>query len=75
IYFDSGNNSKSRAYEVKHSFTLNYPDVDVYILFEAPYYKVRVGNFRTRLDAYSFFRKISAKYPDAFIVKDFIDYP
>jgi len=75
IFFDSGNNSKSAAYKAKSDFLTLYPDIESYVVFESPYYKVRVGNFRTRLDAQRFLNVISSHYTNAFIVKDVIDYP
>ncbi len=75
IFFDSGNNSKNAAYAVKTEFLMKHPNVDTYVIFESPFYKVRVGNFRTRLDAQCFLNNISSLYTNAFIVKDMIDYP
>jgi len=75
IYFDSGNNSKNGAYTAKSSFLSRYPDVEAYVSFESPFYKVRVGNFRTRLDAFCFLNHIAAHYTNAFIVKGEIDFP
>ena len=56
IFFDSGNNSKNRAIWVKDQFNSRYSRVTSYILFGEPYYRIRVGDFRTRLDAEAFFR-------------------
>lgn len=75
IFFDSGNNSKSRAYSKKGLFMAKYPEVDVYLTFQSPYYKVRVGNYRTRMDAEGFKNNILDDFPDAFVVKDEIQYP
>lgn len=75
IYFDSGNNSKSRAFAKKGVFMAMHPDVDVYLMFQSPYYKVRVGDFRTRMDAEGFKQRLIAEFPDAFVVKDEINFP
>lgn len=75
IFFDSGNNSKTRAYAIKSNFVLKYAYVNSYITYEAPNYKVRVGDFRTRLDAEKFRNEIIEEYPAAFCITDIINLP
>jgi hypothetical protein len=75
IFFDSGNSSKQAAMNVKRNFENRFPDIETYISFEEPNYKIRVGNFRTKLDAEGCLKKIAAQYPNAFVVPDFIEFP
>jgi len=75
IFFDSGNNSKKGALAIKASFITKYPDVEAYIIFQEPYYKVRVGDFRTRMEAEGFLEKIIEDFPNAYRVNDKINYP
>ncbi len=75
IFFEGGNNSYNQALSRKSSFVLSYPDIPVYLTFNAPYYKVRVGDFIRRSDAELFLQKIKAKYPNAFVVKEEINFP
>ena len=75
IFFASGNNSKKMANDTKTEFLANHPTISTYILFQSPNFKVRVGDFRTKLDAYKFYKEIVADYPSAFIVKDDITLP
>jgi hypothetical protein len=75
IFFEAGNYSKSLAIEAKAGFVEKYSSVSSYLLFFAPYYKVRVGDFRTKMDAEKFLHEIEMNYPDAFIVKDKINFP
>lgn len=75
IFFDAGNRSKSRAYAIKSNFILKYPNTRAYISYEAPNYKVRIGNFRTKLDAEHFRHKILEDYPASFTIPCQIDYP
>lgn len=72
IYFESGNYSKSKANEVKNSFEQKYPGLTAYISFNEPYYRVRVGDFRTKIEAIGFLKKILRDYPSAYEVKDMI---
>lgn len=72
IYFDAGNNSKQGAYNVAELFYKQYPDIPVYVTFKEPYYRVRVGDFRTKLDADKLLNSINKTFKGAFWVKEFI---
>jgi len=52
-----------------------YPDVGTYLTFKTPNYKVRIGDFRTKLDAQRFLNEIIADYPNAWIIEDQINLP
>lgn len=73
IFSQSGNHSKNAAIEAKSAFDLIYPEYKSYILFEEPYFKVKIGNFTNRLDAGFVLKEIRGDYPYAFIVKDVLD--
>jgi hypothetical protein len=75
IFFDSGTNSKTKAQSVYDQFMAKYPGVGVYLSFKAPNYKVRVGDFRARIDARRFLNEISGEYPNAWIIDDVINLP
>jgi hypothetical protein len=44
-----------------------------YLTYQQPNFKVRCGDFRTRAEARKYVKSISAYFPSAFIVKDFIE--
>ncbi len=56
-------NSKGKMYQ-------EFPDLPSYVEYEQPYYKLRLGDFRTRLDATYYLQQVVLLYPGAFIVKD-----
>jgi hypothetical protein len=66
---------KSRAREMKAKFLMRFSEVPAYELYEQPYFKIRVGDFRTRLDAFRFHKQISPEFPGSFIVEDDIELP
>jgi len=72
IYNDSGNNARSRSMELKEAFESAFPDIPAHVQYQQPNFKVRVGDCRTKLEARRIQKEISNKYPDAFIVKDWI---
>ncbi|MBW6497101.1 MAG: SPOR domain-containing protein [Bacteroidales bacterium] len=75
IYSDSGNQSKLRTQRRQADFDAKYPGVASYVVYDAPDFKLRVGDFRTRLDARRFLEKIARDYEGAYIVVDMINYP
>lgn len=75
IFFEAGNYSKKLAMEAKSKFVEQYPEVPSYLIFQQPYYKVRVGDYRTKMEAEKFLHKIEFDYPQAFVVADEINFP
>ena len=75
VFSDSGNNSKNKAQSVQDEFLAKYPAMGVYLTFKSPNYKVRIGDFRTKLDAQRFLIELTADYPNAFIIADQINLP
>lgn len=75
IFMKSGNQALSLAEEEKVAFNEKYEDVNAYLMFTAPYYRVRVGDFRTRLEAEKFLKLINKNYPNAWVIRDDINFP
>lgn len=72
VYFTAGNFSKQGAYDAAQTVYGIYPEIPAYISFKEPYYRVRVGNFRTKLDADKFRNKLNKYFKGCFVVNDFI---
>lgn len=75
IFEESGNKSSTRAREVMAEFSTKYPDIPVYLSWQAPNFKVRVGDFGSRMEAEGFLNKIKRNYPIAWVIRDKIKYP
>jgi len=71
----SGNEALDIIEKSKTDFSEKYEDIPVYLTFDEPDYRVRVGDFRTRLEAEKFLKKISRKYPGAWVIQDDINFP
>jgi hypothetical protein len=54
----------------KTKFYQNFPNIRAYVDYEQPYYKLRVGDFRNKLQLTKNFVKITSVYPSAFTVRD-----
>jgi hypothetical protein len=75
IYKESGNMALDSALAVRERFLARYPNVPAYISFDEPYYRIRVGDFRTRIEALRFLVRIKRRYPLAWEIKDEIQFP
>ena len=75
IYMGSGQEARKETDLVRARFINQYEDVRSYPKWEYPYWKVYVGDFRTKSEALSFLKKIESEYPDAFIREDIISFP
>ncbi len=75
IYFGSGNQARGVANNIKKNFMNSYKKTEAYLLYEAPYFKIRVGDFRKRNEALKFMKNIKSDYPNSWIVEDLINFP
>ena len=75
VYFGSGQQARKEANEAKASCISLFPTQKAHILFQTPFYKVRIGDFRTRNEAFIWYKKIARKFPKAYIVNDIINFP
>lgn len=75
IFFDNSQNARNESQAVAGRFKARYHDAAVYRTFESPYFKVTVGDYRTRSEALAALRRIQGDFPSAFIVKEKLKYP
>jgi|SRR3954468_2316620 hypothetical protein len=66
---------KNKAKEIKAKFMMQFPSVAAYEKYDQPNFNIRVGDFRTKLEAYKFLKQIQSEFPAAFIVQDEIEFP
>lgn len=75
IFSRSGQAARPNATEARAVFFNKYPEIETYLVYDAPNFKVYVGDFRTRSEALKMQRMISRDYPYSFIVSDRINFP
>ncbi len=75
IFNDIGSDARENSQKVKADFFDKFPEIPVYREYDNPYFKVYVGDFRTKIDAMKKFKRIKHYFPAAFIVPDEINYP
>lgn len=63
-------NSKVDVMNERDKVVKQFKTAKDYVVYDQPYYKLRMGDFKTRLEAVKFLEEISPSYPSAFLVKD-----
>jgi hypothetical protein len=72
IHFGS---DKNKAKEVKAKFIAKFPDIAAYEKYDQPNFNIRVGDFRTKLEAYKVLKEVQVEFPSSFLVQDEIEMP
>lgn len=72
LFFDS---DKGKINNARSRFIAQFPKVDTYVEYNAPNFFLKVGDFRTRLEAEKVKAKIEAEFPTSFIIKEKIYLP
>ena len=75
LYSGSGTTARQEANSLRAEFLSKYPDIPAYVVYQAPNFKVRVGDYRTELEAIWLQRELEYKFPGGFVVKDLVKYP
>ena len=60
---------------IRTNFVKDFPDIKAYILYKQPNFIIRVGDFRSKLEAQKNLDEIKILYPAAFITQDDIAFP
>ncbi len=72
LYFDS---DRAMINDARSRFISRFPKVDTYVEYNAPNYFLKVGDFRTRLEAEKIKAEVEAAFPTSFIIKEKINLP
>ncbi len=70
IFFGQGQAAKYKAENIKKSFLKKYPETSAYLIYEAPYFKVRVGNYKKKFEAAKMKKELESKYDKIFLIED-----
>lgn len=75
IFFDNKQTARVASEETLKRFESMYHDVVAYRTYANPYFKVTVGDFRTKSEAMALLERIRYEFPSAFVVKENISFP
>ena len=66
----SYSNNRDEVYKAKAKLYGEFTDYQSYVEYEQPSYKLRIGDFKTRLEATAALNQVITLYQGAFIVRD-----
>ena len=75
IFMEIGNEALKHAEEVKKQFEKAFPDIPIYLTYAEPYFRLRAGDFRNRVEAEKCLRRIKPRFKEAFVTADMIYRP
>jgi hypothetical protein len=70
----SGSNRKD-AFSAQARLQDEYPELRTYIIYHEPNFKVRAGDFRTRLEAEKLMQELKPSFSSLFIISEKINPP
>ncbi|MCR5660276.1 MAG: SPOR domain-containing protein [Bacteroidales bacterium] len=75
IFMEIGNEALDHAKAVKAQFERAFPDIPIYLTYAEPYFRLRAGDFRNRVEAEKCLRRIKPRFKEAFVTADMIYRP
>lgn len=72
LYFDS---DRTIINDARSKFIAKFPMVDTYVEYNAPNFVLKVGDFRTQLEAEKIKAEVEVDFPTSFIIKEKINLP
>ena len=75
IFFDNKQTARTESEKTLKKFEQMFPDILAYRTYTNPYFKVTVGDCRTKSEAMVLLGRVKKDFPSAFVVKENIKYP
>ena len=75
LFFSNKQSARTESEELEKEFQLQFPQIPTYRSYTNPFFKVVVGDYRTKSDAIRELNKILPFYPKAIVVKESIWFP
>ena len=67
-------NDRAKVFEAKSKIYQQFPELTPYIMYQAPFYKLKLGNFSTQDEAEPYRKKLLKLFPSGmYIVRDTIE--
>lgn len=75
IYRGLGRDAHAKSITIAKKFEADNPNIPAHRSYDAPYYRVAVGDCRTRIEALFLQHQLRAQYPQSFVIAEPIDFP
>lgn len=68
LYLGSNKNAKKEATNIKIKLLSLFPEEKPYIMYEAPFWRVQVGDYRSKNESLGLYRKLKKEFPSCYPV-------
>ena len=75
IFMEIGNEALTHAEEVRKRFEETFPEIPIYLSYSEPYFRLRAGDFRNRVEAQQCLLRVKHVFGEAFVIADVILQP
>ena len=75
LFFDNKQSARVASDTLEQGFQLRFPNIPTYRSYTNPFFKVVVGDYRTKSDAIRVLNRILPFYPQAIVVRETIYFP
>jgi hypothetical protein len=67
-------NDRNAAISAKTKVYQLYPELKAYLIYQSPYFRLRVGNFKDKEEADDYLKALSKQFPgNVFLVRDIVE--
>lgn len=75
IYNSSGKEARDEANELRNKFMNIFSNHKAYLIYQPPFFKIRVGDFRSKQEAFELYKNVLKFFPVSYLVPDKVNYP
>jgi hypothetical protein len=75
LFFDNKQTARTESEQIEEDFKLRFPTIPIYRTYTNPFFKIVIGDYRTKSEATKALKTIVQVYPKAIIVKENISFP
>jgi hypothetical protein len=72
LYADT---DRKQANDIRTKFLQLYPEADAYLIYQQPYFKIRIGDYRNRFESHFMYKQLLKDFDKVLIVPDKINFP
>ena len=67
------NSDREEVNKIKAQFLTSHPNAKVYLTYQQPYFKLRIGDYADKNEAYKFMKEINDDFKGIFVVPDVVN--
>ncbi len=68
LFLGSNTNARKEATDIKAKVLSLFPKENIYIMYEAPYWRVQAGDFRSKNESLELYKKLRETFPSCYPV-------